>query len=452
MSELNDTNRWLAGDADGFMAAIGVKTGQTVLDFGCGKGHYSIPAAKAVGNHGRLYALDKSADALNGLRASALHLGLNHIETFDTHGDVLTPLEEASADVVLLHDVLHLIGWEERDGRTIRKSTSRDRRNLLEEVYRVMKWDGLLSVFCPHLATHTDATSEYALIQEIASAGFRLEREVYRQLIHDDRFQQGHLCSFRKRRTCAQEGVPFTYDSASFQNELRHDDHPFGEVTILTSVVEPGMIVIEIGANRGVSTVALARSAGSAGQVRAFEPVPEFYAALVNNLRLNEVANAQVHQLAITDKESVTPYYKHGEGSGIVQVDESEAILVGTASLDHFMKAENLGRVDFINMDCEGAELLALRGATDTLARHAPRVLCEIHHDYLARLGQSAGDIVAYLYTLGFRVTPVRVEQLDEDVELKDCTHVYAVKGEALPDMKSIYRRQQEAREFSGIP
>ncbi len=452
MADVTDTDRWLAGEASAFMAAIGVKPGQTVLDFGCGRGRYSIPAGKAVGSHGRIYALDKKGDVLKGLQTSASRLRLSHIDTFNTHGALRTPLQNESADVVLLHDVLHLIGWKESRGRTTRRSTSRDRKDLLEEVYRVMKWNGVLSVFCPHLATHTDATSEYALIQEIASAGFSLEREMYRQLIHDDRLQQGHLCSFRKRRTIDQLGDPFTYDSPSFQNELRHDEHSFGEVTILTSVVQPGMIAIELGANRGVSTVALARSAGSAGQVHAFEPVPEFYAVLVSNLQVNEVKNTQVHQLAITDKESVIAYYKHGEGSGIVEVYDAVAIVVGTVSLDHFMEIENLGRVDFINMDCEGAELLALRGATQTLTSQAPRILCEIHHDYLARLGQSAGDIVAYLHTLGFQVIPVRVEQLNEDVKLKDCTHIYATKHESLPDMKSIYRRQQQTRELSPIP
>ena len=443
MSEVSDTDRWLAAEADSCLAEIGVKPGQTVVDFGCGRGHYSLPAAKAVGCHGRLYALDKNGHALNDLRGSASRLGMSHIETFETHGNVRIPLKGQSADMVLLHDVLHLIGWEESEGRTTRRSTRKDRRGLLEEAYRVMKWDGILSVFCPHLATHTDAASEYDVIQEIIDAGFRLEREMYRRLLHDDRLELGHLCSFRKRRTDDRLESAFAYDSPAFQEQLRQDGHVFGEVTVLSSFVEAGMIVIELGANRGVTTVTLAKRAGPKGQVHAFEPVPEFYAALLGNLRANGIQNTEAHQLAITDTESMVTYYKHGEGSGIVREDEAETIVVGTASLDHFVDTANLRHVDFINMDCEGAELLALRGATGTLVRCMPRLFCEIHHDYLARQGQSIGDIVVYLESLGFRVKPVRVERLSEEAELEDCTHIYAAKNDTLPDISSVCRRQQ---------
>ena len=441
---ISDPDRWLGEYADECIAAIGVRPGQKVLDFGCGKGRYSIPAARAVGKRGRVYAVDKNAEALESLRLAASALGFRHIDTFDTHGDVQIPLESASVDVVFLHDVLHLIGWEERAGRTISRSTGKDRRPLLQEVYRVMKWDGLLSTFSPHLITHTDIASEDDLKREIVSVGLRLEREMYRQLMHDDCLQQGHLFSFRKRRTSESSQASFVYDSPSFQTRLKQDAHPHGEVTMLTAMAEPGMIAFELGANRGVTTVALAKSVGPQGEVHAFEPVPEYYAWLTENLRLNGIHNTRVHQLAVTDKESTVTYYKHGEGSGIVQAEDAEGIIVGTTSLDYFMKEEGLGRVDLINMDCEGAELLVLRGAGGTLRRNAPRIFCEIHHDYLSRLGQSVDGIVEYLDALGFQVTPVSVEALDEDVEMKECTHICAVPNGTLPDMKSIRRRQKK--------
>jgi len=41
------------------LRAVGVRGGLTVLDFGCGSGNYSIPAAKIVGEKGKVYTLDK---------------------------------------------------------------------------------------------------------------------------------------------------------------------------------------------------------------------------------------------------------------------------------------------------------------------------------------------------------------------------------------------------------
>jgi len=435
---------WLKEHADDCLATIGVSPGQKVLGFGCANGSYTIPAAKIVGKHGEIYAMDKNPEALETLRRLASAQRLTHISTINIHGGVQVPLENESVDVVLLHDVLHLIGWEESQGQTTTRRTVTDRKPLLLEIYRVMKWDGLLSVFSPHLVTHTDIISQDDLKREIDNVGFRLEKEMYRQLIHDDCLEQGHLYGFRKRQRSELMLELFVYDSPSFQTQLRQDAHHYGEVTMLQAMAERGMVVLELGANKGVTAVALAKSVGPQGQVHAFEPVPEYYAALIENLRLNEVDNVRVHQLAVTDKESEINYYKHGEGSGIVQANDAEKIVVGTTSLDNFIAEQALERVDLINMDCEGAELLVLRAGKKTLQQNAPHILCEIHHDYLSRLGQSAHDVVEYLHLLGFQVVPVSVEALDEDVTLESCTHICAVTNGNLPDIKRIGQRQKK--------
>ena len=441
---ISHPDRWLSEDADKCIAAIGVRPGQKVLDFGCGKGSYTIPAARAVGKQGKVYAMDKNAETLEALRRVASTQALPGIDTMNTYGEAKVPLENESVDVALLYDVLHLIGWEEDKGQTTRRSTATDRRPLLEEVHRVMKWDGLLSVFSPHLITHTDIASEHDLNREIERVGFRLEKEMYRELLHDGVLQQGHLYGFRKRQKSEAVLEPFVYDSPLFQTQLKQDAHHYGEVTVLEAMAEPGMIGFELGANRGVTAIALAKRVGLVGQVHAFEPVPEYYAALMENLRLNEVGNVRAHQLAATDKEGTITYYKHGEGSGIVQAEDAEGIVVGTTSLDNFVTSEDLGQVDLINMDCEGAELLVLRGARDTLRREAPRLFCEIHHGYLSRLGQSVADIVEYLHSLGFEVKPVCVEALDKDVELESCTHILAAANGNLPDTSMMRRRREK--------
>lgn len=434
---------WSKEDADDCLKAIGVELDQSVLDFGCALGSYSIPAARIVGKWGRVYALDKNAEALETLERLAFAQGLQHIHAINTHGVVHIPLKDESVDVVLLHDVLHLIGWEENQGQTIRRSTVTDRKSLLDEVFRVMRWNSVLSVFSPHLVTHTDITSNHDMNREIESAGFRLEREMYHQLVHDGDLQQAHLYSFRKRPKSEPVLESFIYDSPSFQTQLKQDAHQRGEVTILEAMAEPGMIALELGANKGVISVALARSVGLHGEIHAFEPVPEYYNSLSENLHLNKIQNVRIHQLAVTDKENEIRYYKHGEGSGIVPAEDTEDIFVGTTSLDNFMAVEALERVDLINMDCEGSELLVFQGGKKTLQQNEPHIFCEIHHDRLSRLGHSAHEVVEYLHALGFQVKPVSVEALDEDVDLESCTHIYAGMNGNPPDIKWSGRQQQ---------
>ncbi len=438
----NDSDYWLDNEAETYMEELGLHVGQTVLDFGCNQGYYSIPAARAVGPNGSVYALDKDADVLKTVRRTVADAGLKQITIVNTYGNTKTPLADETVDVAFLHDVLHLIGWEEKAGKTFRRSTHQDRQRLLREIYRVMKQGATLSVFCPHLNTHTDVSSEYEVIDEITDTGFYLEQERYRQLLHDGRLEEGHLCHFRKTTRNGEEENPllFQYTSPHFQELLKQDKHHYAEVTIVTTFAKPGMTAFELGGNRGVTAIALANTVGAAGRVYAFEPVPEYYEALLQNLKRNNIHNVRVHQLAVTDKETTVTYYKHGEGSGIVQADEVDTLVVGTTSVDHLMTTEAIDRVDFINMDCEGAELLALQGAKNTLQKYTPELFCEIHHDYLSDLNQSALDIAAWLEHQGYSVLPVHVEKLEEDVDLKGCTHIYAVKNRPLPDIKALWQ------------
>ena len=56
---MNDSmEQWECRDEIAFLNRIGLKPEDSVVDFGCRVGHYSIPAAFVVGNSGRVYALD----------------------------------------------------------------------------------------------------------------------------------------------------------------------------------------------------------------------------------------------------------------------------------------------------------------------------------------------------------------------------------------------------------
>jgi len=64
----DEMKKWENKEGLRFLEKIGVKPGQIVLDFGCGVGHYTIPAAKVVGKNGKVYGLDKDKNSLNKLK------------------------------------------------------------------------------------------------------------------------------------------------------------------------------------------------------------------------------------------------------------------------------------------------------------------------------------------------------------------------------------------------
>jgi ubiquinone/menaquinone biosynthesis C-methylase UbiE len=141
---------------------IGIMRNQAVLDFGCGYGAYTIPVAKIVGAQGRVYALDKDKEALDGLMQKAGSAGLKNIERMETSGELEIELADESVDAVLLFDVFHSFYFPQAG----------DRRRLLGEISRIMKPSAFLAISVwPNLI-------EPGTEDEIKNADFHLEEEV----------------------------------------------------------------------------------------------------------------------------------------------------------------------------------------------------------------------------------------------------------------------------------
>jgi len=162
---------------------IGISKGQTVLDFGCGYGIYTIPVAKIVTEQGRVYAFDKDKEALDELMQKAESAGLKNIERMEKSGGLKIELADESVDIVLLFDVFHSFYFPQAE----------DRRRLLGEIYRIMKPSAFLSISVwPNLV-------EPETEDEIENADFRLEKEVSETLTDDNKdLETRRVLNFRK--------------------------------------------------------------------------------------------------------------------------------------------------------------------------------------------------------------------------------------------------------------
>jgi len=179
--------QWETAGGVKFLKRIGLKSSQTVLDFGCRVGHYTIPAAKVVGNNGIVYAVDKEQQAQNELGQKATRLNLRNIRIINTSGQVQIDLENNSIDVVLFYDVLH---YQERE-------------KLYAEAHRVLKQDGMLSVYPKH-SLEDDPIMEFQNLslgeikKEIQNSNFVFGKKHCGFISHDDDLNQGCVMNFRK--------------------------------------------------------------------------------------------------------------------------------------------------------------------------------------------------------------------------------------------------------------
>jgi ubiquinone/menaquinone biosynthesis C-methylase UbiE len=112
----------------------GIKPGDRVLDYGCGPGAYITDTAEMVGKSGQVCALDMHPLALKRVQRIAGRRGLTNVDTICS--DCYTDLPDGSVDVVLLHDIFHMLS---------------DPQAVLTELRRVLKPGGVLSFSDHHM-------------------------------------------------------------------------------------------------------------------------------------------------------------------------------------------------------------------------------------------------------------------------------------------------------------
>jgi|SRR5579862_1516338 len=157
-------------------------------------------------------------------------------------------------------------------------------------------------------------------------------------------------------------------------------------IEALTEVVMPGSCCFDVGANSGYYAILMALLVGPSGRVVAFEPILHNFKALSQNVALNQLSNICLEPEALgetsgslslyvsadevyTTTPSVKAYAVHGRTSQIE---------VPVRTLDEYLSSAGI-RPDLIKIDVEGAEVLVLHGAAQTLRKIKPDILIEVH-------------------------------------------------------------------------
>jgi ubiquinone/menaquinone biosynthesis C-methylase UbiE len=99
-----DRRKWQ--DPEAILADMGLKPGIVFMDIGCGEGFFAIPAARLVGESGRVYALDSRSEAIAKVEYKAAREGLRNLEAAVGKAEE-TVLCRSCADIVFFGIVLH---------------------------------------------------------------------------------------------------------------------------------------------------------------------------------------------------------------------------------------------------------------------------------------------------------------------------------------------------------
>lgn len=184
------------------------------------------------------------------------------------------------------------------------------------------------------------------------------------------------------------------------------------EFAFIGSVLKPGMVMIDIGANDGLFTVFAAKRVGKKGRVFAFEPSTREFARLKANIALNRLRNVTAVPKALSNisgstQLKISEYGHEGQntlGDFAHAVKQAGIQMVEVCRLDEWLRGQDICRLDLIKIDVEGAEHKVLQGGQETIRKFKPIILVELLDKALQYQGSSAGQVIQFLLDLNYRI------------------------------------------------
>lgn len=175
--------------------------------------------------------------------------------------------------------------------------------------------------------------------------------------------------------------------------------------TLVGSVVRPGDVCLDVGANMGWYTTLLHKLAGPTGEVHAFEPVPAIFGALERNVALqDDPSNVHLSNLALGSEPGwATMHIFAGLPNGHASMstqdrDDYETVEARVITLDSYLAEHGVGHVDFVKTDIEGAELMFFRGAERLFAQDVPPIwMIEMALGTTKSFGYLPDDLVQFM-------------------------------------------------------
>jgi FkbM family methyltransferase len=200
-----------------------------------------------------------------------------------------------------------------------------------------------------------------------------------------------------------------------------YGEYSEGEVELFAKLLNPGDVVVEVGANIGSLTVPLAKIVQPGGWVLAFEPQPFIYNMLCGNIALNHLHNIKAWPVGLGAAESyvalpVLDYEKENNFGaislkGVIIDPKIQHEPVSIRTLDGMA----VPKLALLKIDVEGMEIEVLRGAVDTIQSCRPYMYIEDDRP------ENSTELHAFIKQLGYKIEQHQPPLFNLDNNYKNC-------------------------------
>ncbi len=174
-----------------------------------------------------------------------------------------------------------------------------------------------------------------------------------------------------------------------------------GESALFSDILQPGDVVVEVGANIGAHTIRLAQLVGKEGKVIAFEPQRLCFQLLNGNVAINSLTNVYTYQKCVGASEGsvIVPELSPDEihnwgGVSLENASRDKGERVERIILDSL----NLAKCKLLKIDVEGMELQVLQGAVKLLDKCQPLIYMEVDRE------DKKANLTTFLCERGYKI------------------------------------------------
>lgn len=169
-----------------------------------------------------------------------------------------------------------------------------------------------------------------------------------------------------------------------------------------------GDTIVDVGAGTGWEALSFSKSVGMSGRVISIEAHPRVFRCLSKMCAANRLENVTLIHAAVTDRKGEVELSDSLEHVANSIIGPALGVRVKCTTLDYIFRSLELSRVDFLYMNIEGAEGLALLSMGEMVRK--VKNVCIGCHDFLADEGGSnefrtRADVIAFLKRNGFAVS-----------------------------------------------
>ena len=238
---------------------------------------------------------------------------------------------------------------------------------------------------------------------------------------------QPHLMKVKLDNVFGKKNESIVYDfngiklnlkkSSKLSEYILFDDFENEELLFTKRFLRAGDVFIDIGSNIGLFALSASNIVGGVGKVYAFEPGPETFLVLTENIALNKFTNILPFQCGISNEEGILLLNTSTDFDAwntFTKLDTMEAhtssmynnkVEVSTIRLDKFLQDQrvNSNSISLIKIDVEGWEKFALLGSVNLLrADNAPAILIEFTEENTWRAGYTCHELYDIIESYGY--------------------------------------------------